>query len=636
MAFQISDRQVDEIRYRTDIVELIGSYVTLKRAGTSYKACCPFHKEKTPSFVVNPARQSFKCFGCGEGGDCFSFVMKHQGLDFIAAVKLLAEKANIQIDPTEDRGEGEQRRILQAIHGGLAGFYQRCLQQLPEAEAARRYLRERKLDGEIAGEFGLGYAPRIWDASIQWAAKQGYTTDQMIAAGLVVPPSPDRKAKHPYDRFRDRLMFPIWDTQGRVVAFSGRVLQKDAKAAKYVNSPETPLFQKSRILYALDKARRHIVGASPREAIVCEGQIDVIRCHAAGFRRAVASQGTAFTEEHVALLARHADGVVIVFDSDSAGRDAAVKTARLFIAAGMVARVACLPDGEDPDSFIMQQGVKAFQKLLDEARSVVGFQIDIMASRERDARSLDGVAHISGAVLETIALCPNAILRAHMLKETSERLNIPEAAMAQELAGALDRQARQAPRQASPRGGVVTAAARQVQDRHPDAGRLVVPPAGVGARPRDELTLCEHMVHAADHPELAALVGRYLNLDMISDDACRGLVAIACRAIEAGLDIHEALLEFGANEDVSILAEEMLDAPARMRGGEFSRQDAVQDVILSLWQRRVAAERAALTAIPSADRTPEQRDRWRELMIHHQSLKRWEIGSQVIEMEMLG
>ncbi len=634
MGVQISDRQIEEVRYRTDIVDLIGSYVTLKRAGTAFKACCPFHKEKTPSFTVNPARQSFKCFGCGEGGDCFTFLMKHQGLDFLSAVKMLAERAHIQLDYTEDHGEGDHRRRLYEIHTGITAFYQRCLTRMATAEPARQYLAGRKLDGDVAREFGLGYAPAMWDAALKWAAKNNFTPDQMVDAGLVLPPSPERRDATYYDRFRDRLMFPIRDPQGRVIAFSGRVLNKEASPAKYVNSPETAIFQKSRVLYALDKARPHIVGATPREAIVCEGQIDVIRCHAAGFARAVASQGTAFTEEHVALLGRHADGVVIVFDSDRAGQEAAIKTSRLFIAAGMVARVARLPDGEDPDSFISAQGAKAFQAVLDEAMSAVGFEIAIMALRERDPNSLDAVARISKAVLETVALCPSAILRARMLQEAAKQLKVPEAAMEQELAGAMERVARQAQRAAAREAG--GGAAREAAP----PPRPAPPPADIATRkpgrPGDELALCEHLVHVADHPELAELVNRYLPLETIGDETCRSLVAIACKAAAMHLDVHDAMQELGAGEDVRILAEAMYDEPTKVRKGESSRVDAVQDLILALWRRRVAEERARLSAIPAEVRTPEQRQRWGDLIKHSNSLARWELGSVVIEMELLG
>jgi DNA primase len=371
----IPERLLEEIRFRNDIVEVVGAHITLKRAGTTYKACCPFHKEKTPSFNVNPNLQIFKCFGCGEGGDVISFLMKHQGLDFVTAAKVLAERAGIALELEEDSGASKHRKLIYEINHAISQFYRRCLLQAPAGKAVREYLADRKLDGDIADTFQIGYAPDGWDIALQWGKKYKYTPDQLESAGLVLRSSREGANGKFYDRFRNRLMFPILDSQGRVIGFSGRILVKDDKSPKYVNSPETDVFHKGRVLYGMDKARRHIVNAPNREAVICEGQIDVVRCHQAGIETAVAAQGTAFTEEHVRALKNYADSVVLAFDSDSAGKAASVKAAVVFMDAGIVVRVAELPDGEDPDSFVKANGGKAFRDLLEGAQSAVAFRL---------------------------------------------------------------------------------------------------------------------------------------------------------------------------------------------------------------------------------------------------------------------
>ena len=270
MSQRVTDRVLEEIRARTDIVGLINARVPLRRMGGSFKACCPFHKEKTPSFHVNPARQTYHCFGCGAHGDVFKFLMTQDGLGFMDAVRLLAERAGVALAIETDYA-AEERNTLLTIHAEAAAFYRRCLLQTPEAAVARSYLASRKLPDEIAERFGIGYAPLASDTLLRWGEKHGFQPEMLVAAGLLAPPNRPERPDDYYDRFHGRLMFPICDMQGRVVAFSARVLDPKSHPAKYVNSPETPIFVKSRVLYALDKARSAIVKNPRREALVCEG-----------------------------------------------------------------------------------------------------------------------------------------------------------------------------------------------------------------------------------------------------------------------------------------------------------------------------------------------------------------------------
>ena len=431
----IPEAVIEDVRARTDIVQVIGDRVPLKRAGAAWKACCPFHNEKTPSFTVNPQRQSFKCFGCGEGGDVFKFLMKHDGMSFVDAVRYLAEKCGVEVVAEEDDGRTARAKRLFQINAEAAAFFHRCLLKTRGAEPARAYLERRQLDAATVEAFQLGYDPDEWGALDEFARRNRFTPEEMVAAGLGTLPDRPGASANLRDRFHGRLMFPICDQTGRVVAFSARVLDAAKSPAKYVNSPETDVFKKARVLYALDKAQRHIASSKHREAIVCEGQIDVIRCHACGFPRAVASEGTAFTPEHARLLHRYADSVVELFDADAAGRKAAVRTAAILLAEGLAVRVAEMPAGEDPDSFLLKNPPEAFQKLLDDAVGIVPFHVAFLRAQERDPDGADAAARIVQGVLGTVAACKNAVQKARMLQEVASLMNLPESAIRDELAG---------------------------------------------------------------------------------------------------------------------------------------------------------------------------------------------------------
>ena len=407
----------------------------MKRAGGSYKACCPFHHEKTPSFNIQPAKGFYHCFGCGESGDVIKFVMKYEGLGFVEAAKKLAAAANITIEETNSDPQAAARKRQLVLHAELAAFYRRCLKTATEAARARDYLASRDIPDDIAEKFQIGYAPQRAEAMLTWAEKHHFTTEELEAAGVLRPP------KYPggrwYSPFAGRVMFSIRDRSGRVIAFSGRTLETDKtkmRGGKYVNSPETLIFRKSDVLYAFDLAAGKIANAKPvREAIVCEGQIDVIRCHAAGFSRAIASQGTAFTKEHVQILKKVADAAVLVFDADAAGQKAAIRTGGEMLAAGLLVRVASLPPGEDPDSLLHTKGPAAFQACLDAAESLVAFQVRIARAMEQTPDSYDAISRAARAVLALVRCSSSAVMRASLLQEASTLLKIPVAALEEDL-----------------------------------------------------------------------------------------------------------------------------------------------------------------------------------------------------------
>src|SRR5213593_4894884 len=320
MSGLFSTATLQQIRAANDIVDVIGSYFPLKRAGANFTALCPFHREKTPSFNVNPHRQIFHCFGCHKGGDVFTFIREYENLSFVDAVKRLAERANIPLEFENQPGQRESRALkdtLLQMHEQIARRWQMALANDPAGQIARDYLAKRGVAPEAVELFRLGFAPDAWDDTVNWSKSKGYDLALVEQAGLIIRKEGTDRF---YDRFRGRLMFPICDEQGRVVAFSGRVLSGDEKTAKYVNSPETPIFIKSKIFFGLDKSKRAILDAE--FAIVCEGQLDLIACYMAGVQNIVAPQGTALTAEHARILKRYVNEVVLCFDSDDAGQNA--------------------------------------------------------------------------------------------------------------------------------------------------------------------------------------------------------------------------------------------------------------------------------------------------------------------------
>ena len=428
----MDDSVIEEIKARTDIAELIASYgIQVKHAGASWKACCPFHHEKTPSFNIQPAKGFYHCFGCGESGDAIKFVQKMDGLTFPEAVKKLADQLGIKYEEGKKDPEAGKRKRLMALMAELAQFYHRCLLKTKEAELARQYLAKRALDGETAENWLIGYAPNGIAVINKWAEKYGFSPEELEAAGVIK--APNRPGDSGYHRFGGRLMFSIRDKQGRVVAFSGRQLVEKKNSGKYVNSPETLIFKKSNVLFGFDKAAGNIAKAPHREAIVCEGQIDTIRLHLSGFPVAIASQGTAFTEEHARMLKRVADQVTLVFDDDGAGHKATIRTAGIMLAQELPVRTVSLPGGDDPDSFLRTHPASDFQKLLDGAESIVSFQCRVEKAKEANPNSIDAVARISKAVLNTIAHCKSAILKAQMVGEAAKLLGLPAAALNEEL-----------------------------------------------------------------------------------------------------------------------------------------------------------------------------------------------------------
>ncbi len=412
----------EQIRAASDIVEVIGGYLPLKRAGANFVALCPFHKEKSPSFNVNAHKQIFHCFGCHKGGDVFRFVQDYESIGFMDAVRRLAERAGIKLE-FEQGGEQEAARDLKSkllqIHDALATRWQQMLANEAAGQVARDYLAQRGVSSEAVKTFRLGAAPEAWDDTVNWSRSKDFPAELVEQAGLIIR---KEETGRYYDRFRGRLMFPICDELGRVVGFSGRVLSGDEKTAKYVNSPETPIFRKSKVFFGLDKSKRAIGDAG--FAIVCEGQLDLIACYMAGVQNLVAPQGTALTADHTRILKRYTDEVVLCFDSDEAGQNAAVRSLDALLASGLAIRVAVVPAPHDPDSLIREQGVEAFRSVIGRAEGFFDFFLNRLC-RLHAADTDKGRLAILGAMAEAVQKTANAVLIDTYAQKTALRLAVP-------------------------------------------------------------------------------------------------------------------------------------------------------------------------------------------------------------------
>ncbi len=411
----------EQIRAASDIVDIVGSYLPLKRAGANFTALCPFHQEKSPSFNVNPQKQIFHCFGCHKGGDVFTFVKEYEKIGFMDAVRRLAERAKIPLEFENTPGAQESRHLkeqLLEIHDQLAQRWQNCLASEAAGQLARQYLEQRGVSDEAIKLFRIGAAPEVWDDTVNWARSKKFDLATVEKAGLIIR---KEETGNYYDRFRGRLMFPIANEQGRVIGFSGRILSGDEKTAKYVNSPETPIFTKSRIFFGLDKSKRAILEANC--AIICEGQLDLIACFMNGVQNIVAPQGTAFTEQHARILKRYANEVVLCFDSDNAGQNAAVRALDHLLAADLAVRVAIVPAPHDPDSFIKANGGVAFSEVIRQAEGFFDYYLNRLCATHEIASDKGRLA-ILQAMATAVHKTENRVLIDAYAQKTALRLGV--------------------------------------------------------------------------------------------------------------------------------------------------------------------------------------------------------------------
>ena len=411
----IPDSFLEELKQRCDIESLISSYVLLKRAGRNLKGLCPFHSEKTPSFVVYPESQSFYCFGCGAGGDAISFIMRAENLEYIEAVKFLAEKAGLPMpeNTAEDRTGKRRMRILE-MNREAARFFQNCLVK-GEDRRGLEYLLGRGMDKKMIVRFGLGYAPDSWNSLRDHLQQKGYSWEEMLDAALVTK----GQSGGVYDTFRGRVIFPIIDLRGNVIGFGGRVLSSD-KGPKYLNSSDTLAYKKSRNLFAMNFAKN----AADKRLILCEGYMDTVSMHQAGFDNAIATLGTALTPEQARLIAHYTDEVILAYDSDEAGQKATRRAMALFDEIGVKVRVLKIEGAKDPDEYIKKNGATRFKLLLDGSSSAAEYVIARLRERH-DLTTVDGKVQFLNELADFIAGLAKPVEREAYIGDLVEELGIP-------------------------------------------------------------------------------------------------------------------------------------------------------------------------------------------------------------------
>lgn len=428
MAPMIPESILEEVRNRVDIVEVVGRYVPLRKSGRNYFGLCPFHSEKTPSFSVSPEKQIFHCFGCGKGGNVFTFIQEMEGLTFTEAVRTLAQEAGVDMpqDESPAAGRSEKETLLEAYAWALK-LYRYLLLHPQHGAAAQAYLRQRGIDGKAVQTFQLGYAPDQWDVLAKFLQKKGFSPDLLAKGGLL---SETKGQNRYYDKFRHRLMIPIFDLRGRVIAFGGRLLGPSEQQPKYLNSPETILFSKSRVLYHLHQARSAI--RAKNEVIIMEGYMDVITAVQHGIEHVVATLGTAVTPEHARILRRHAEKVVLCFDADQAGQNASLRGIDVLRQAGCSVRIAEIPQGKDPDQYIRENGREAFlYEVIGNALPVVPYRLKQLR-RQFDLNDEDSRFRYVQKALELVTELPFAVERDHYLRELAAEFQLSLDALKEE------------------------------------------------------------------------------------------------------------------------------------------------------------------------------------------------------------
>ncbi|HEY6191463.1 MAG TPA: DNA primase [Bacteroidota bacterium] len=521
---RIPPEKIDEIRAATDIVDLIGASVKLKKRGKNYIGLCPFHSEKTPSFNVSADRQMYHCFGCGVGGTAFTFVMEFEKVSFIEAVRSLADRAGIALptySPGGDAASDEHEQLYEVCRTA-ALFFHSSLTAGSEGRLALEYLRHRGFTDETIKAFQLGFAPNSWDAFLKHASEKKISVPLLESAGLIRK----RADGSAYDYFRGRAMFPIFSTTGRIVGFGARKLLEDDPLGKYINSPETPIYNKSRILYGLFQAREAI--REQEDAILVEGYADLISLFQAGVKNVVASSGTALTVEQILLLSRYTKNVTIVYDADSAGSKAALRGVDLILERDLDVRVAVLPEGEDPDSFVRKQGADAFRELAGESISFIDF-IGRMAEREGKLASPEGHAQTVRSIVETISRMPDELKRNFYVKHVAEKYKLYESSLYRELEKILA---------GKRQPGVGQTVVRKAVPPRP--APVEAPPAQAGEIPPAERDLINAILDGG-RPVADYIFGQIL-LEEFTHPHAKAIAAYLVRRIENGEVIDPATL----------------------------------------------------------------------------------------------
>jgi DNA primase len=510
-SYKIPEETVEAVRSQSDIVQVISEYLTLKKAGSNYKACCPFHSEKTPSFIVSPHKQMFYCFGCGAGGNVFGFLMRQEGFAFAEAVKHLAGRLGIEIK--ESGFVPEQQRVREQLFDlceFARGYYTRRLLKSAEAAHARSYLERRRLLGEAVERFALGYAPAGWDTFTSEASKKGFSPELLLQGGMAKK-NPEGRV---YDTFRNRVMFPILDLMGKAIAFGGRALEENQP--KYINSPETPIYRKGETLYNLHQAKRSSLNKN--SVFVVEGYVDAIRLALCGFDNVVASLGTAFTQSQARLLKRYTSQVTLVFDSDIAGEAAAGRGIEVLLEQGLDVRVLAFSGSKDPDEFLLDQGAEAFQRCADASRNFVEYHIE-NAQSGREGWDIDTKVKTANTLASLVARIPDPIKKEEYLRLIAGRVGIqPETLL-------------------------------KASQKNDFADKIIIEVKQNEKRLKHDEQQCLWLIKLlAERPECRGIIKENLDLSTIDNEALRELLSASFQCKDGNV-LESSLLDAVQNED---------------------------------------------------------------------------------------
>ena len=583
---------LEEIRMQNDIVDIVSQYVPLKQKGSSYFGLCPFHHEKTPSFSVNSEKQFYYCFGCGASGNVYGFLMEMENMDFVEAVKELAARAHITLPEPERSAqvmaaERQKARLLE-IHKKAGRFYYDVLQS-QQGENARAYMQKRGMQPNAARKFGIGYAPDSRHALYDFLTQSGYSVEDLRLSGLILA---DKTGEGYHDRFRNRLMFPIFDAQARVVGFGGRILDKGEP--KYLNSPETPLFSKSRNLYGL-----HLAKASKRkEFILVEGYMDMFSLYQAGFHNVVASLGTAFNQEHARTLKKYASDVILLYDSDEAGTNAALRAIPVLVENGIRVRVTQVPDGKDPDEYIRQNGAQAFARLLVDAVHYISFQIACIR-KQYDLRIPEHKVRFATQAAEILAKLDSEIERNVYTAEVSRMTGVEESALQNEIQKRM-RQADESFAQEAQR--------RRIQ-RQRQYGEVEKEEAGVIDAQKSLLYF------SASHQHIYEILQNILTPEDFPTKAyADAFTAIGTLWAEAGNVFPAELISFfeDAQTQRQITA---IFAAQPLEDAEFDLQKAIKEAVTILKRNRIEREMAQAQTVEQIQACIEQKRKLEALHI---------------------
>lgn len=415
--------QIEEIKSKVDIVDFISEYIQLKQTGANFRALCPFHKEKTPSFFVSPERQIWHCFGCGKTGDIFGFLMEMEGIDFPEALRILADRAGVKIERYDHQAVSQKTKLIDICRWS-ADFYHKIFWASSLAEPARKYLKQRGLNKKIIDEFKLGFAPDRWDVLLKFLINKGFKTKDIEDAGMIIK---SEKGDY-YDRFRNRIIFPVANTYDQIVGFTSRILpgaKDEDKVAKYINTPETPLYNKSKILYGLNKARNK--AKEEDKIILVEGNMDVLACHQAGFKNVVCTSGTALTQDQIKILQRYTENIILAFDIDLAGQEATQRSIDLLLQQGLNVKVLKLKQGKDPDEFI-RADLEGWEKALKNPQPIMEYYFSL-AFDGKDLNKIEDKKQISRILLPIIAKLGDPVEKDLWLRKLGADLNVSEVSL---------------------------------------------------------------------------------------------------------------------------------------------------------------------------------------------------------------